>query len=269
MFARSWPWVRIVFALLILAAVIAQLQVTVSGAVSAGRDVATTLINFFSFFTVQSNLLAAAVLLMATATWWRRGRQPAWLTIALACATTYMLVTGVVYNALLRSVALPQGTTVPWSNEVLHLVGPAFLLLDLFVAQRHRLKWWVIAVIAVYPLAWVAYTLTRGPVTTNPVTGASRWYPYPFLDPQNPDLQPPGYGGVLMYIAVIAVTVVIVGVFVVGWLRRHERRASLTEEAPQPKRATFEAPTAEPLALTSRNPSGFRGGGRHERPEER
>ena len=27
-----------------------------------------------------------------------------------------MLVTGVVYNLLLRSIELPQGTTVPWSS---------------------------------------------------------------------------------------------------------------------------------------------------------
>ena len=41
-----------------------------------------------------------------------------------------MVVTGVVYNLLLRGIVLDQGTTVPWSNEVMHLVGPAFMLLD-------------------------------------------------------------------------------------------------------------------------------------------
>jgi len=60
----------------------------------------------------------------------------------LACVTTYMLVTGVVYNTLLRGIELPQGTTVPGSNEVLHVIGPVFLLLDLiFGSSPTRLQW--------------------------------------------------------------------------------------------------------------------------------
>ena len=39
--------------------------------------------------------------------------------------STYMVTTGVVYNLLLRNIPLPQGTTVGWSNEMLHVVAPA------------------------------------------------------------------------------------------------------------------------------------------------
>src|SRR5690606_29600106 len=45
-------------------------------------------------------------------------REPRWLAVALSCVTTYMIITGIVYNLLLRGIELPQGSTVPWSNEV-------------------------------------------------------------------------------------------------------------------------------------------------------
>ena len=36
--------------------------------------------------------------------------------------TTYMIVTGLVYNILLRGIELPQGSEpIPWSNETLHV----------------------------------------------------------------------------------------------------------------------------------------------------
>lgn len=222
---RIWPWLRAGTALLILAAVVAQLRVTIALAVESGRDVTTTIVNFFSFFTIQSNLLAATVLLAGGWWTWRRARrgedvEPRWLSVALASVTTYMIVTGVVYNTLLRGVELPQGTTVPWSNEVLHVVAPLFMLLDHLCAPKRRLRRSTVAVIAAYPVVWAGYTLVRGPLTTNPTTGEPWWYPYPFLNPNNPELAPPGYGGVAVYISAIAITIVGVGALVVWWNRR-------------------------------------------------
>ena len=76
-------------------------------------------------------------------------------------------------------------------------------------------------IIAAYPVVWVAYTLIRGPLTTNPVTGEAWWYPYPFLNPHNPGLTPPGYGGVALYVLAIALAILAVGSGVVWWSRRH------------------------------------------------
>ena len=132
-----------------------------------------------------------------------------------------MIVTGIVYNTLLRGVELPQGTTVPWSNEVLHVIAPLILLLDLLVAPGRRgLGWGRILTIAAYPIAWVAYTLIRGPITVNPVTGEPWWYPYPFL---NPHLVPGGFLGVTGYIIGIAIAIVAVGAAVLWWGRRRDR----------------------------------------------
>ncbi|WP_298890799.1 Pr6Pr family membrane protein [uncultured Serinicoccus sp.] len=232
--ATTWAVVRLASAALILAAVLAQAWVTIGGAADAGRDLELTTINFFSFFTILSNVGSAAVLTWA-GVWLLRAagdrgsrREPPILAVALACVTTYMVVTGVVYNTLLRGIELPQGTTVAWSNEVLHVVGPVLLVLDLVLAPGRRgLPWRAVGSVLVVPVVWVAYTLVRGPFVPNPVTGADRWYPYPFLDPENPALTPPGYAGVSLYVVGIALVIgaAATGVVAVGRARDRSGRA--------------------------------------------
>lgn len=227
---RLWASLRLTAAGLGLAAIAAQLAQSIDNALSAttphGSHVPTVVANFLSFFTIQSNLAAAIVLLVAGLWGWRRGKdaaaEPAGLAVALACASTCMIVTGIVYNTLLRGVELPQGTTVPWSNEVLHVVVPVFLLLDVLVAPKRRaLPWWTVGIIAAYPLAWVVYTLARAHLIVGPGSGAPYWYPYPFLDP---NLVAGGYLGVAGYILGIAVAIIAVGCLVVWVGRRRAKR---------------------------------------------
>lgn len=220
-----WPYLRIAAAVLALAAVVAQLVRSVQNALDAttewGGHLPTVAANFLSFFTIEANILAAIVLLIA-AIWTLRhrdssGAEPQWLAVLLVCVSTYMIVTGIVYNTLLRGVELPQGVTVPWSNEVLHVVIPLFLLLDVLLAPRRRaLGWGTIAIAAIFPLAWAVYTLLRANFIIAPATGEPYWYPYPFLDPHN---VPGGYLGVAGYIVGIAIAIVGVAALVV-WIGR-------------------------------------------------
>jgi hypothetical protein len=224
--ALTWSILRAVMAAVIVAAIVAQLARSVSTADELGRDAATTVANFFSFFTILSNALTAVVLLWAALWFFTRGRgarsEPASLALALAAVTTYMIITGVVYNALLRNVVLPQGSEpIPWSNEVLHLVAPLFLLADLFVGPlRRALPWRAVWAVVAFPVLWVVYTMVRGPLVTNPVTEAPYWYPYPFLDPNNPG----GWPSVLVYVVGIAVAILAAAALVVWWGRRRGTR---------------------------------------------
>lgn len=225
--APGWSLARAVMAIGILAAVVTQLVASVTTSIARDRDVVTTIANFFSFFTILSNTLAAIVLLWAAVWFFARGRtarvEPPTLAVALACVSTYMIITGIVYNSLLRGIELPQGSEpVPWSNEVLHLIGPLFLLLDVFLGPlRRALPWRALWAVVALPIVWVIYTMIRGPLVTNPVTGDPFWYPYPFLNPNNPNLAPlSGYPGVLVYVIGIAIAIIAVGAFVVGWGRR-------------------------------------------------
>lgn len=215
-------------AIAVVAAIVAQLSASLTRAVSRGDDVATIATNFFSFFTILSNAIAAVVLILVAGWYLARGRrdgdatEPRGLAVALVCASTYMIITGIVYNLLLRGITLPQGSEpIPWSNETLHLIAPLFLLLDVLLAPaRRRLRWATVWIVVIFPLVWLAYTLVRGPLVPNPVSGDPFWYPYPFLNPNN---FVNGYLDVSFYIVGIALAIVGVAFFVVWVARRRGR----------------------------------------------
>ncbi|MFK0239414.1 Pr6Pr family membrane protein [Microbacterium sp. NPDC090281] len=227
-----WPYLRIAAALLAFAAIAAQLTRSIQNALDSptewGGHIPTVAANFLSFFTIESNLFAAIALVIA-AIWALRHRsttapEPRWLAVLLVCVSTYMIVTGIVYNTLLRGEVLPQGVTVPWSNEVLHVVIPLFLLLDVLLAPRRRaLGWSTIAIAAVFPLVWAVYTLIRANLIIAPATGQPYWYPYPFL---NPHTVPGGYLGVSGYIIGIAIAIIAVAAGVVWVGRRRGTEAA-------------------------------------------
>lgn len=120
----------------------------------------------FSFFTVLSNLIGAAVFAAAIL-------RPV-PDVIRGAATTCLVTTGIVYAALLRGTDVQ---TPGYANLILHLVMPILVALDwlLFppssrVPLRHAALW------LVFPAAYLTYTLLRGPWVD--------WYPYPFLDPR-------------------------------------------------------------------------------------
>jgi len=113
---------------------------------------------------------------------------------------------------VLRNVELPQGATLDWSNEILHVWGPLYMVIDwLFAPGRHRLDWTHIGTIVVFPLVWVTYTLVRGPLTFDPLREGP-YYPYPFLDPVN---SANGYLSVAFYVILIAAVIGLVGAGVI------------------------------------------------------
>lgn len=220
--ALTWSVMRIAMAALIVAAIAAQLTASLTTAAELGRDVGVTLANFFSFFTILSNALTALVLVWAGTWFLLRGlhadAEPPALALSLAGVTTYMIITGIVYNSLLRHITLPQGSEpIPWSNEILHLIGPLFLLADLFVGPlRRALPWRAIWGVIAFPILWVVYTMLRGPLVTNPTSGEPYWYPYPFLNPHGPG----GWSSVIFWIVAIAAAFLAVASLVVWWGRR-------------------------------------------------
>lgn len=180
--------------------------------------------NFFSYFTIHSNLLAAALWLWGAC---KPGSTSALRDILRGAATLYLAITGVVYSVLLAEEEARLQLILPWVDIVLHRVTPLVMIIDWLVSpplralSRSQALAWMI-----YPLAFMAYTLVRGPLVG--------WYPYPFLNPARTG----GAVGVAAYCVGIMAVVVFFSWLVVmlgGW--RTRRRISDRDLAAAYRRA--------------------------------
>ena len=182
--------VRAAVAALVVVALATQL-------VQGRRDNGLQIENFFSYFTVLSNCAAAAVLVVLVARP-SLGYAPRF-AVARGAVTLYMVVTGLVYAALLAPASADVGLTEPWVDAVVHEVAPVLLLVDWLVdPPGRRLSVRQVAAWLIFPALYLVYSLVRGPIAD--------WYPYPFLDP---DHASGGYGAVAITSAGILVTIVV------------------------------------------------------------
>lgn len=155
--------------------------------------------NFFGFFTMQSNIITAVVLLLAALATFTGRQQTRRLLFARACATTYIVIVGIVYNLLLAG--LEGGVSLAWANWVLHVAFPIYAALDwILFGDRTALPWKRLWVVLIYPVVWIIVVIIRG--------ATDGWVPYPFLDPAT------GYGSVAIYSIGIFIVTIIVGAIV-------------------------------------------------------
>jgi hypothetical protein len=128
--------------------------------------------NFFSFFTILSNLFAAIFLIYFGVT----NNFSHKTQIIRGAVTLYMLMTGVIFAMLLAGLENVRLTAVPWDNLILHYIMPIVVVGDWVLSPpKKTLPRKVVALWIVFPILYVLYTLVRGSMVS--------WYPYPFLDP--------------------------------------------------------------------------------------
>lgn len=156
------------------AALVLQLYLVVQVRWSMGASLVGGVINFFSYFTVLSNTLAAGVL--CASAWPRKTALNRWLgsPAVAGCALLSIAFVGIAYNLLLRQYWQPEGAQ--WlANEVLHnLMPPAFAAFWWWCVPKGHLRPRQVAVWALYPLGWYLFTVLRA--------RAIGVWPYPFLD---------------------------------------------------------------------------------------
>jgi hypothetical protein len=175
----------------------------------ASADTAFRKANFFSFFTIQSNLIGVAALYALVLV--PRARRSPLFDGARSAAVLYLAITGVVFALLLAGLQEELQTSQEWVNFVVHKLMPVVLVADWLVdPPRHRLPWWTVLAWLAYPLAWLAYTLIRGE--------AEDWYPYPFVDASEL-----GYDGVLVRSLGLAVGFALAGAALL-WLGNRRAR---------------------------------------------
>ncbi|MFH6780605.1 Pr6Pr family membrane protein, partial [Clavibacter michiganensis] len=193
--------VRIATAIAAVIGVIAQYHVNYAYWQDLGvTGIAGKSLDFALFFTVDANLLGAVVLIVGGVRL-ARGRVAdpgaGWVTLRLA-STVYLVITGIVWNALLRGQPQPEPLKLDWADQIVHVAVPLIVLLDWILApDRRPLRAGAIGRVIAFPLAWILVTLARGPFTGDEVFRTATYYPYGFL---NPDSSPGGYGMVAAYV---------------------------------------------------------------------
>ena len=204
---------RIVAAAAVLAAIVTQIVSRVAGGVFDPAE-------YFSFFTIQSGLINIVTLAVGGVMALRLSRDTVAYTTVRASVVAYAVVTGIVYNLLLRGAPERELVGPQWPTEILHVVAPIVIVLDWLLSPgRPALPWSALRVALVYPVAWLAYTLLRG--------GVTGLYPYPFIDPATD-----GWGSVIAYIVGLTAFIFALVALVIAHSRRFGRPAgSVTTSA--------------------------------------
>ena len=130
-------------------------------------------LNFFSYFTILSNILAATMLTVAAL----RPEEPRpWLTRprAATAIALYMTVTGLVYVFILQSLWNPQGWAFVADSGLHHVMPVLVVLCWLAFVPKGTLAPRAVPAWLIFPLLYGVYSLARGPFAD--------WYPYPFID---------------------------------------------------------------------------------------
>lgn len=213
--------------------------------------------NFFSYFTVQSMMLAVIVFLAGAVDALGQRRRRLWLDKARAVATTYVTVSGVVFAVLLVE-GTSRGVPVwaPWSSQLLHFVLPTYALLDWWLAPGREVPWKTLFLVLPFPAVWVVYTMVRG--------ASVYWYPYFFLDPALVEIP---WELMLYLLAIVGVFSAIIAALIAISRRHHrlaearrarDRGTARDSRAPHPKtpgRRTTPAEAPPPRPSSQRAPA--------------
>lgn len=173
---------------------------------------------YFAYFSIVT-AIAAGLFLVSTGFGLVRNKEGSkWVEIARLSLTVAMIVVGVVYHLLLADAAgdVRDGDYV-WPvlpNEVIHTYAPILIVIDYLLSHKaFRLKLRAALWVAVFPLAWLVFSVIRG-LATN-------WWPYWFINPNEEG----GVPGMLMYIAAITAFFLILGFLMLGIKRLFQKRA--------------------------------------------
>jgi hypothetical protein len=135
---------------------------------------AESAINYFSFFTILSNILVAltftAAALAPGSSLGRFLLRPG----PAAATAIYISVTGIVYYFLLRHLYDLSGWRYVWDVIFHYIIPPAYALFWLIFVPKGTIHLRDIPAFLVPPLIYGAYTLAHG--------AASGFYPYPFVN---------------------------------------------------------------------------------------
>ncbi|MFJ9893693.1 Pr6Pr family membrane protein [Streptomyces sp. NPDC091280] len=172
-------------------------------------------IRVLTYFTIQSNILLALVMIATARRAWtaRRPLSP----LVTGASLLYITITGLVYHLILAHASSPfamtGGTTAPtgWqavTNQILHTVTPIAAVLDwLLLTAPGRLHLRMAATWLLYPATYLMVYLARGELI---LPGTPGRYLYTFLDVEHHGYKSVLGNALLLGLAFYALSVLLV-----------------------------------------------------------
>lgn len=196
-------------------AFVVALQYWLSVLANPSGDVLISSLRFLSFFTILTNLLAAAALLWPVL--WPESAVARFLSrpAVRTAIAGYILMVGVVYYLLLLGLSHREGLSLA-IEHILHSVTPLLFVIDwvLFVPKA-GVRWQIGFTALIFPLTYAAWILVYGAV--------SGWYPYPFID-----VTELGYAQVAANIVALVMAFLLVELMLVAIGRKLEARGAFS-----------------------------------------
>jgi uncharacterized membrane protein YhdT len=174
-------------------------------AAGAGTPATTWAINYFSYFTIQTNLLVAIFFTLAAGTASSKLRNFATRPTVQCALAVYIAIVGIVYALVLRDLWNPEGMH-KIADVILHEAIPLLYLLYWFVFARkdkNSLSFSDVPRWLGFPAFYLTYTLVRGSITG--------FYPYPFID-----VRTIGYPGAFLNATILVVVFLGLGLLLVA-----------------------------------------------------
>lgn len=158
--------------LIVAAALVLQFGLTVAARLGNGDSLLGALWFYFSFFTILTNLMLAAVYLSALVGWrWLEWWRTPWVRAMTAGAIVVVML---VYHVLLSDLVRPD-LWFQVADKLLHYLDPLWYVAWWLLVQPHgKLRWSELPKMLVYPLLYLIWAMGRGAVVGE--------YPYPFLE---------------------------------------------------------------------------------------
>lgn len=205
--SKTAKWISLIIVILGWFALIAQFYLII---LNRTTSVGETVIRYFTFFTILTNLLVA---LCFTYLLFNPKSKPGIFfskSTTLTAISVYIIVVGMVYNLILRFLWSPKGLQFI-VDELLHTVIPILCIIFWWkYARTKALKWKDAYPWLIYPLVYIFIILIRG--------ASSGFYPYPFID-----VNTIGYAKVFLNSAILAVCFLGISLLFIGIGRRSNK----------------------------------------------
>lgn len=178
-------------------ALMVHIYLDIDDALTHNESIAASLIRFFSFFTIQTNLLVAMILTLSL----MRPQPERFLTrpSVKSALATYIIIVGVVYALMLRHLWHPEGLRLVADHALHDAVPLLYPLYWLFFMPKGNLRRIDPLLWLIYPVIYFIYLLMTGVFLDAHL--------YPFLDAAKLGYAAVMYNAVLLLAAFFALGV--------------------------------------------------------------